>query len=145
MTQAAVVENKDFTEVEVFEMVARYAELRDQAAWYESFQKSVGSTIKDWLGRHGGMLQDSERGTTARLQIRTGSPELDVPAIAMKEPGLLINLARNGCLKLDFQAFKEAATLYASTKRYLVPGKTTAALVVTTRADEQRRAALPQK
>jgi hypothetical protein len=138
MTQA-VAETKDFTEVEVCEMVARYAELRDQAAWFESFQRSVGNTIKEWLGSHGGTLQDHERGNIARLQIRTGSPELDVPAIALREPGLLVDLARNGCLKLDFPVFRETAALQARVKKYLVPGRTTAALSVTTRADEERR------
>lgn len=140
MTQTAVAADRDFTQADVFEMMARYVEMRDQANWYESFQKSIGNTIKEWLTKHGGVIEDSERGSVARLQVRTGGPELDVTALAARDPGLLANLAVHGCLKLDFQAFKEKAAFYASTKRYLYPGRTTTALVVNTKADEERRA-----
>lgn len=150
MTQAAVASNaaaakRDFTEVELLEMMARYAEMRDQANWCGSFQKSIGTTIKEWLAKHGGLLTDHERGTIARLQLRGGGPELDVTALAARDPGLLANLARHGCLKLNFQAFKEQAALHASTKRYLYPGKDTIALVVETKADRERQAEALQR
>lgn len=122
-----------FTERQAFELMAGYVDARNEANRAKGFQDGIGNTIKGYLERNGGGLEDFERGNIAKLQTRVGAQELDAMTLAAKEPGLLVELASHGCLKLDpaaFKSFSGKAIFHDNSKKYLIPGRETTALVV---------------
>jgi hypothetical protein len=124
----------DFTEGQLIALLKGLYEIKRQRNDLDDAYKKASEPVRAWLDAHPGeQLYDGESRIVARLQDRTGAPELDVISLYQKDPETILGLASFGCLKLDakaWQAIQGKSISAENAKPYLMPGKASVALIL---------------
>lgn len=130
-TREEAAEALNMTEADLIDMLPRYVEQREIKANAERFLDPLGKEIKKWLEGHpDDVLVDGERGITASLQERRGTPAYDLLSLHEKEPVLFERLLMTGCLKVDAAAVKVQGVQVSGVEKYASPTPVTTALLV---------------
>ena len=130
-TREEAIEALNMTEADLVAMLPRYVEQREIKADAERFLDPLGKEIKKWLEAHPGEpLVDGERGITASLQERRGTPAYDLLTLHEKEPVLFERLLLTGCLRIDHSAVRVQGIQVSGVEKYASPTPVTTALLV---------------
>lgn len=122
---------------QMLDLVATVATLGDEISRLDKMREAAMAQLRQYLDLNGlDSLRDGERGITARLQDRKGTPVYDLVSLAKDTDGYaLIEAASAGMARIDHVSLsrfrKDAGAGWADLiAKYELPGTGTTALLV---------------